>query len=481
MGTRVRALLIAATAVLALAAVAPASAEVRLVENHYIVLVNGDAEAAKGLVLANGGVVTGDFSRQIGMLTVRSQNPAFADALRSSPLVEEVANDLAWRAVPNPSGGGILGHPGDGPGAPAGPHNDTLEALQWDMRQIRTAQAHLIQGGSRAVDVGILDTGIDGDHVDFMGADGSNVDCARGRDFIPLGPGITVGTPCDDNNYHGTHVAGSVGARINGVGIVGVAPNVTMVPVKVCDVEGYCYASSTAAGITYAGDAKFDVINMSFYVDDDVYQQSHEFKCMNDPVQRAFRKANERAVQYARSQGVVPVAALGNSDNDLAHPPEPYENNCEVVPAETQGVIGTMSLGPFSEKARYSNYGVGATDVAAPGGNYYGPSGPTVAASAIPSTVPGGWAYAQGTSMASPHAAGVAALIVSQYGKVGQDGDVEMRPQQVEAHLQGTTIDIGKRGYDECFGNGRVDALRAVTHETRNVYEASPFCPEYDE
>jgi subtilisin family serine protease len=202
---------------------------------------------------------------------------------------------------------------------------------------------------------------------------------------------------------------------------------------------------------------------------------------MSDPVQRAFRKLNERAVQYARQQGVVPVAALGNSDHDLAHPPEPYENNCEVVPAETQGVIGTMSLGPFSEKANYSNYGVGATDVAAPGGNYYGPSGPTVAASAIVSTVPGGWGYAQGTSMASPQAAGVAALIVSQYGRVGADGDVVMPPQQVESYLQGTAVDIGRRGYDECFGNGRVDALRAVQHQTSVVFEETPPCPEYEE
>src|SRR5688500_7018372 len=98
MGTRARVLLLAATTGLALLAVAPASAELRLVEGHYIVLVRGDAEAAKGLVLASGGVITGDFSRQIGMLAVRSTNPTFAESLRTSPLVEEVANDVAWKA-----------------------------------------------------------------------------------------------------------------------------------------------------------------------------------------------------------------------------------------------------------------------------------------------------------------------------------------------------------------------------------------------
>jgi subtilisin family serine protease len=211
------------------------------------------------------------------------------------------------------------------------------------MQQIRTDEAHAIQGGVPAVDVGVLDSGVDGNHVDFKKGLVSNVDCARGRDSLAaLPPGVGVGTPdpCVDNQFHGTHVAGTIGARANGLGIVGVAPNVTLVPVKVCDASGYCYASAVVDGITYAGDRQFDVINMSFFVDDNEFQQSTEFKCMDDPVQRTFRLAVERALQYARNQGVTPVAALGNSDEDLAHPSE-TENNCEVVPAETQGVIGT--------------------------------------------------------------------------------------------------------------------------------------------
>ncbi len=86
--------------------------------------------------------------------------------------------------------------------------------------------------------------------------------------------------------------------------------------------------------------------------------------------------------------------------------------------------------------------------------------------------------------MASPHAAGVAALIVSQFGRLGDDAgepDVVMRPNEVEQYLQSTTIDIGLTGYDECFGNGRIDALRAVQHDTSNVYEPNPPCPEYAE
>lgn len=231
------------------------------------------------------------------------------------------------------------------------------------------------------------------------------------------------------------------------------------------------------AVLTYAGDQRFDVINMSFFVDDDVFLGSTEFKCADDPVQRAFRHAVERAVQYARNQGVTPVAALGNSDEDLAHPAA--GNECEVVPAETQGVVGTMALGSRSEKAGYSNYGTGATDVAAPGGNGTTGNCQTTILSTFPAQA---YECIQGTSMASPHTAGVAALIVSQFGTLGGDGDVKMSPTKVESYLQSTVIDIGQRGYDKCFGNGRINARRAVLRQTSSVYDATaPFCPEYAE
>src|SRR5687767_10369451 len=88
--------------------------------------------------------------------------------------------------------------------------------------------------------------------------------------------------------------------QANGLGMVGVAPNVTLVPVKVCDASGFCYASPVVDGITYEGDQQFDVINMSFFVDDNEFQESTEFKCSSDPVQR-WRTRRSRTRTSARS------------------------------------------------------------------------------------------------------------------------------------------------------------------------------------
>ena len=462
----------------ALVALLPAAATGAAQSTRYLVVVEG-AQSEGGFALAGtrqsvlaavtaaGGTVANDLSGQIGVLVAESTLPGFADTLRASPLVAEVGADWSWQGLPT--------------AAPL-PAPDPLETLQWDMQQIRAQQAHAVETGRRAVDVGVLDSGVDGRHPDFaVGPGGGNVDCARGRNsvgFLPSGPGAGTPDPCTDNQFHGTHVAGTIAAQANGLGVKGVAPNVTLVPVKVCDASGYCYASAVIDGITYAGDQRFDVINMSFFVDDDEFQQSHEFKCSSDPAQRAFRQAVERAIQYARNRGVTPIAALGNSDQDLAHP-DGYDNDCDVVPAETQGVIGVSALGPQSEKAGYSNYGTGANDVAAPGGN--GTTGDC--RTTILSTLPGGaYGCIQGTSMASPHAAGLAALIVSRYGRAGADGDVELAPTKVESLLQSSAVDLGLQGYDECFGNGRIDALRAVEGDTSPTYDAAaPWCAEYAE
>ncbi len=467
--------------------------------DHSFTMSEADREAALSLIASQGGVVLNDMSKNIGVVSAYGPASGFAEALDASSVILSVGEDFGFKSMPSKAefiADGLSGASHPGVSSPD-PSADPMENLQWDMRQIRTEQAHAIQAGRREVEVGVLDSGVDAAHLDFqdpLGA-GTNVNCAKARDsvatlenlqnieirpqppYVEIPGGVGHPAACQDNQFHGTHVAGTIAAQANNYGIVGVAPNVTLIPVKVCDTAGYCYASAVIDGIYYAGIQRFEVINMSFFVDDFNFLSSTEFKCSNDPTQATIRHAVERAIAFARMRGVVPVAALGNSSQDLAHP-EPYGNNCEVVPAETQGVIGVSALGPDSQLTSYSNYGVGMNDVSAPGGR--GTGNP---ATAVYSTFPGNtYASISGTSMASPHAAGVAALIVSQYGKLiytDQDGDKatpnvsdwEMRPQEVENYLQSTTIDIGLKGYDECYGNGRVDALKAVTHDTSAVYE----------
>jgi lantibiotic leader peptide-processing serine protease len=472
--------------------------------DHKFSMSDADRQAALSLITSQGGVVLNDLSKDIGVLTAQGPASGFAETLEASPLILDVGQDVGFKAMPSyaeavAQGLTTFSDPGDPSPEPS---SDPLEPTQWDMQMIRTEQAHAIQAGKRAVEVGVLDSGIDATHADFQDplGGGSNVDCVKARDsvattsrigvrpqppYVELTGGIGTPAACQDNQFHGTHVAGTIAAQANGLGMVGVAPNVTLVPVKVCDTAGYCYASAVIDGIYYSGLQRFEVINMSFFVDDTNFLASTEFKCSSDPIMRTIRHAVERAIDFARMRGVVPVAALGNSSQDLAHPAG-FENDCEVIPAETQGVVGTSALNNQSRLSSYSNYGVGMNDVSAPGGA--GTTGNCT--TAIPSTFPvNTYACISGTSMASPHAAGVAALIVSQYGKpttYDHDGDSatpplpdwEMRPQEVENYLQSTTIDIGLKGYDECYGNGRVDALKAVTHDTSVVYEPKD-CQHY--
>jgi subtilisin family serine protease len=329
-------------------------------------------------------------------------------------------------------------------GVGAGP--EPLSACQWDMRTIHAGSASYAKATGNGVKVGVIDGGVDFTHPDLAGA----IDTARACSFIFSGdptadPAEIANGDCSnkaavqDRDGHGTHVATTIAGRVNGIGIAGVAPAATIVPIKACTVAGFCFAQSVAAALRYAGDQHLDVVNLSLFADPWLYF------CGNDAEQRAILKDLKDASKYAQQRGVVVVAAAGNEAQDLGHPildtispdwpPDAavarlVHNNCRVAPAELPGVVSVSAIG-VNTLASYSNVGGPVVDVTAPGGDAAQTPGTTFgrilagwsstdqtgtweALSATGRAVldhGGRFVWISGTSMASPHAAGVAALI----------------------------------------------------------------------
>jgi subtilisin family serine protease len=512
MHVRLRVLLLAlvAAAVFVTGGTAATSSSAGAAAN-YIVLYKGTAvpkDAASTIAAAGGSLVY--TYEQIGVAIARSDNASFRDNLLKDSRVENASSTAGFATqLPNEQvdtgGGSEPALPGN---TPVG--EDPLAGLQWDMAQIKAPQAHAITGGSPSVLVGDIDTGLDYTHPDLAAnvSDANSVNCTTG---VPV-PGKVA---ANDDNGHGTHTAGTIAAASNGIGIVGVAPNVKIAGIKAGNADGFFFPEAVICSFIWAANHHFDVTNNSYFAD------PYLFNCRNDPTQRAIWKAESRAISYAESNGVTVVAADGNESEDLSHPvhdaasvdtdPVPagqdVTNACVVIPVEVPGVIGVSGTGNALQtdssgnpiggylKSFYSSVGISATDVTAPGGDSV--FGRTAAAvnGRVLSTYPANqtctrkvvdagatYCYLQGTSMASPHAAGVAALIVSMYGhmqpgKVKAYIDQTADPQPCPVFLPPTYADFfgvgidsglffpcqGGTGHNSWYGNGQVDALNAIT------------------
>lgn len=342
--------------------------------------------------------------------------------------------------------------------SPSDPELAFFYPRAWNLRAIGADQAWAAgKLGSRDVTVAVLDSGIDYGHPDLAGL----VDLSRSASFMPFDDLLTSiyfpgRHPVTDLRYHGTHVAATIAS--NAYVQAGVTSNVTLIGVKVLGYNGSGASSGVLAGILYAADNGADVINMSLGGAFVKYgSEGYHGQVIN------------QVLQYAEKKGAVVVVAAGNNNWDLDHYVElkkdfglqasaVYSTYCDapnVVCVSATGPAAADSVnGPYYDInafAGYSNYGRSAIDVAAPGGNavpVYAACTQTSLLYPVCST--GNYVIGLGgTSMAAPHAAGLAALIVSDIGSGN--------PAQVRAAMRNGADDLGATGTDPYYGKGFIN------------------------
>jgi type VII secretion-associated serine protease mycosin len=279
--------------------------------------------------------------------------------------------------------------------------NDPRFSEMWNLAKIRAEAGWDITVGSPDVIIAVIDTGADFSHPDLQGK------LLPGYDFVN-----GDADPTDDQG-HGTHVAGTAAAATNnGIGIAGVSWSAKVMPVKALGANGAGAHSWIANAIVWATDHGADVINMS----------------LGGPYTSATMR---QAVDYAWNHGVVVVAAAGNSNTSNPTYPAAYDN-----------VIGVSATTQNDQRASFSNYG-----------NYVSVASPGVS---ILSTIRSGSYQAwSGTSMATPHVAGLAALIKSIHP--------DWTNTQIRETIEDSAEDLGTPGWDAIFGSGRIDLYEALS------------------
>ncbi|WP_328441332.1 S8 family serine peptidase [Streptomyces sp. NBC_00444] len=423
--------------------------------------------AVQKAIVAKGGTVVETYPK-IGVIVVHSANPDFgaqiravrgvqsAGATRTAPLTAAGTTDEGAAQLLTKEQAAKVAKASAATGA-----SEPLEADQWDLRAIGADKAAQINPGSRKVTVAVIDTGVDDTHPDIAPnfSRSQSASCVGGKADTSEGSW----RPYTAQDYHGTHVAGEIAAARNGIGVAGVAPGVKVAGIQVTDpANGLFYPESVVCAFVFAADHGVEITNNSYYVDPWLYN------CLDDPDQKAIVDAVNRAQLYAQGKGTLNVAAAGNSNHDLAADSlvddsspddstpvertiDPHE--CFDVPTMLPGVVTVSSVGVNNLKSYFSTYGKGVVDVAAPGGDgrYQIPDTPSKNGRILSTMPNNAYGFLQGTSMASPHAAGVAALLKSTHPKAS--------PAQLRALLKAQADNPGcPDSYDQ-DGNGTQDAV----------------------
>jgi subtilisin family serine protease len=310
----------------------------------------------------------------------------------------------------------------------------------------------------------------------------ASVNCVSGKPDTADG----AWRPSAAESPHGTHVAGEIAGAKNGIGITGVAPGVKVAGIKVANPDGFFYTEAVVCGFVWAAEHGVDVTNNSYYTD------PWYFNCADDPDQKALVEAVRRASQYAERKGTVNVAAAGNENYDLAShsitdPVSPNDgtpsdrvidpHRCFDIPTQLPGVVTVAATGAKGLKSSFSNYGLGVIDIAAPGGDSttYQQPAPPATSGLILGPLPGGrWGYMAGTSMATPHVVGVAALIKSTHPHASAalvkallyaeaDATPCTDPYDINGDGKVDAVCQGPKNRNGFYGWGTADALAAVT------------------
>lgn len=401
---------------------------------------------------------------EIGVAIAQSDDRNFAKKASKISGVRSVVPDVKvqWIApTENVSLEQAYGNP------PNSGDDDVLFDLQWGHDAVDAPEAWNAGYRGKGVRVAVLDTGFDLTHPDLT----PNIDFQASRNFVE-GEELQYNLP--DPFSHGTHTAGTIAAADNGLGTIGVAPEATLILIKVLGDEGSGSFADVNAGIVYAADAGADVISMSLgaYFPRNGFVDENGVRVGANVIQELI-VALQRAINYAYQKGTTIIASAGNDaingqrDKAGVHIPSDLAHviNISATAPEGWAVNPNTNLDLL---ASYSNYG-NKVDFAAPGGDfdYYYSAGDqlcTVAGIVRPCYVfdfvfstgsLNAYYWSVGTSMAAPHTAGVAAIII---GKNGGD----MHPAQVEAVMKKSADDIYKPGKDPLTGHGRVNAYNAV-------------------